>query len=551
MLTRLTVSNYALINELAVDFHKGLNSITGETGAGKSIILGAIGLITGNRADLTVLKEKDQKCIVEGIFNLEGYNLESFFLENDLDFDIQTILRREITPAGKSRAFVNDTPVNLKTMRILGLKLLDIHSQHQNLELGSRIFQLDLVDAVAETGSLLKSYRNLYRDYSGLKRSLEELILKSEKAQADLDYYQFQYTQLEEANLQPDEQEELESELEVLNHAGEIKSALVRLQELLDNDQFSALQGIKDSHKLMGSIEKYMPEAGVLAGRIESCLIEVKDILDEAAQLADKTEYNPSRAEEVNDRLGVIYSLQQKHHVATVKELLDLQKSLGEKIEQATGYDQQISASRKKLEQLQVVLQEKADELERERRSSFSKIEEHVVNDLMQLGMSRSRFRISHQKLDAPGPYGQDGVSFLFSANSDMEPDEISRIASGGEMSRLMLAIKNLLRISKKLPTIIFDEIDAGISGEIAVKMGNILKTFSITTQIINITHLPQIAARGDAHFSVYKYEENNRTYTTVKQLHDDERVEELAKMVGGENPTGTTRETARELLKY
>jgi DNA repair protein RecN (Recombination protein N) len=550
MLTRLSISNYALIDNLTIDFHEKLNSVTGETGAGKSIILGALGLILGNRADLSVLKDKSKKCVVEGSFEIGNYNLQSFFEENDLDYDSSTIIRREITSSGKFRAFINDTPVNLKAMRELGLCLIDIHSQHQNLELGNRKFQLDLVDMVSRAGMDLQQYRKLYREFILIQKNLEELTAKSEKESADLDYWQFQFNQLNEAVLHENEQEELEILLEQLNHAEDIKSAFEEVQQLLDDERFSVIQNLKDSQKKLESIKNYIPEVHDLAERLQSNLIDVKDILDETERLTEKIDHDPAKVEMVNERLNLIYSLQQKHHVNSVKELIVLKNSFGEKINHVTGYDDEIELLKNELKKSRLQLEEKADELSVIRKNSFGQIESAIVGDLQQLGMTKSKLEVVHELLPDFTVNGKDVVSFLFSANADSIPDEISKVASGGEMSRLMLAIKNLLRKSKALPTVIFDEIDSGVSGEIAVKMGNIIKSFSATTQIINITHLPQIAAKGDAHLMVYKYEENGKTYISITHLNENERIVELAKMVGGENFTETTLKTAEELLK-
>jgi DNA repair protein RecN (Recombination protein N) len=549
MLSRLSISNYALINKLQVDFHKNMNSITGETGAGKSIILGALGLILGNRADLSVLKNKDEKCIVEGQFDVTGYELNLFFEEKDLDYDTSTILRREITPAGKSRAFINDTPVNLKVLRELGLQLIDIHSQHQNLELSNQKFQLDLVDSVANSKSVLAEYKKQFSAYKNQDKLLSEIKIKAEKAKADIDYFQFQFNQLEEAKLIENEQEELEAELEKLTHSEDIKTAFSELTDLLDSETISVIRNLKDGQKAMERINDYFDEAAGLSERLQSVVFEVKDILDEANALAEKVEFNPVRIEQVHDRLNLIYSLEQKHNVSTVNELISLRDEFDEKINRAVGFDNeilklenQLGIQRNKLEQL-------ANELTEIRKKSFVTIEKSIVADLKQLGMPKSKLEVVHKLLIDFYPEGKDSVSFLFSANPDSNPDEISKIASGGEMSRLMLSIKNLLRNSKALPTVVFDEIDSGISGEIALKMGTIIKAFSSTTQIINITHLPQIAAKGDAHLQVYKFEENGKTFTSIKQLNYDERVEELAKMVGGEKLTDSTIKTAMELL--
>ena len=550
MLTRLSISNYALIDKLTVEFDAGLNTITGETGAGKSILLGALGLILGNRADLSVLKDKNQKCIVEGIFEIGNYNLKSFFNENDLDHENSTIIRREITPSGKSRAFINDTPVNLKALFDLGLQLIDIHSQHQNLELSNQKFQLNLIDTVSNSSNLLNDYQKSYKEYRNLLKELKELKEMAEKANADLDYFQFQFNQLEEAKLQIGEQAELEAELEVLTHSEEIKSALNQVHELLENERISVVQNLKESQKTLEKIRNFIFVAPELSDRLQSCMLEIKDILNEVENQAENVEYDPVRIEQINDRLNLIYSLQQKHHVGSIEELIELRNSFKERISEVAGYTEEIDQIELKVKAGFKQLAEKSVLLSNLRKSIFSEVEKAIVSDLVQLGMNKSKFTIQHQELSDYTSNGKDSVSFLFSANNDVPPAEISKIASGGEMSRLMLAIKNLLRNSKSLPTIIFDEIDSGVSGEIALKMGSIIKSFSTTTQIINITHLPQIAAKGDAHFVVYKYETDGKTFTSIKRLEENERVEELAKMVGGDNVTESILRAARELFE-
>lgn len=549
MLTRLTISNYALIDKLTVDFHRNLNTITGETGAGKSIILGALGLILGNRADLSVLKDSTQKCIVEGIFEIGSYGITLFFEENDLDYDNTTILRREITPSGKTRAFINDTPVNLKSLRELGLKLIDIHSQHQNLELGNQKFQLNLVDTVSDSSKVLNEYQKVFSEYLVLQKQLNELKQKSEKANADLDYFQFQFNQLEEAKLKEGEQENLILELETLTHAEEIKSAFLRVSNLLEDDQFSVIQNLKESKKAIENIQTFIDTAPDIAERLQSCLLELKDIVDESVLQSEKVEHNPVRVEAVNERLNLLYSLQQKHHAESVEKLIELRGSFEAKISMVIGYEEEIVSLEKALFTCDKNLNLNADKLTAQRKNIFSKVEKSIVSDLKQMGMAKTKFEVRHVPLIHFSSSGKDSVSFLFSANMDTEVAEISKIASGGEMSRLMLAIKNLLRNSKALPTVIFDEIDSGVSGEIAGKMGNIIKSFSTTTQIINITHLPQIAAKGDAHLHVFKYEKGGKTFTSLKLLSESERVEELAKMVGGESVTESTLKTAQELM--
>ena len=549
MLTRLTVSNYAIIDNLTVEFHGKLNSVTGETGAGKSVILGALGLILGSRADLSILKDTSKKCIVEGVFNIGEYSLEGFFKENDIDFAPETILRREITSAGNSRAFINDTPVNLKVLRDLGLYLIDIHSQHQNLELGSRKFQLDLVDAVAGTSEILRQYKTNYFTYKSLQKELAELVEKSDKEKAELDYFEFQFQQLHEARLEEHEQEELETQLAQLTHAEDIRNALSSVRELIENDRLSILKNLKDSIKFLEKISNYMQEAGEIARRTESVFIEIKDILAETEQISEGIEYDPGKIESYTQRLNLIYNLEQKHHVKSVGELIALRNSFEEKINLVTGYDDEIVALTSKVEDSRIELAEVAAELTVMRKNVFRYIESEILADLKQLGMPRAKLEVKHELLPDFTANGTDMVSILFSANADINADEISKVASGGEMSRLMLAIKNLYRRSKALPTVIFDEIDAGVSGEIAMKMGNIIKSFSGSAQIINITHLPQIAAKGDIHFVVYKYDEAGKTLVTIKELNRDERLVELAKMVGGDDYSEATLKTARELL--
>ena len=551
MLTKLTVSNYALIQELSVEFPSGLNMVTGETGAGKSIILGALGLILGNRADLSALKNKDEKCTVEGAFEVENYNLKHFFEENDLDYDTVAILRREITPAGKSRAFINDTPVNLKVMQELGLKLIDIHSQHQNLELSNQQYQLDVVDTVSGAFKILDEYKKQFSAVVNLKRKLAELIEKSKKANSDLDYYQFQFNQLDEAKLNENEQEELETELKKLTHAEEIKTAFQEILNLLDSEPFSVVQNIKDTQRVFDKIQNFIAEAPVLSERLQSIFFELKDIKEETEQLNEKIEHNPAKIESLNDRLNLYYSLQQKHHVSTARELIDLKNSFEEKINQAVAYDNEINSIENELKINLTELEKRAEILTETRKKVFHDIENKVVDVLRQLDIEKGKFIVTHEILPEFTQTGKDAVSFLFSANADVQPAEISKIASGGEMSRLMLAIKNLLRNSKSLPTIIFDEIDTGVSGKVADKVGDIIYELSKNMQVINITHLPQIASKGNAHYEVYKEENNSgTTVTKIKSLTYEERVIHIARMLSGKDVTQAAINNAKELLK-
>jgi DNA repair protein RecN (Recombination protein N) len=550
MLSRLTISNYTLIDELTVNFEPGFNIITGETGAGKSIILGALSLVLGVRADISAIRNIEKKCIVEGAFRLNGLQLETFFAENDLDFDNNTILRREITSAGKTRAFINDTPVNLQQIRDLALRLVDIHSQHQNLELNNHQFQLLIVDLVAKNKDLLHDYLQCFNRYNTLDSRLKSLREISAKARADLDYFEFQYNQLHEAGLQPGEQEELEEERQRLSHAEEIKSALVQVNDLLGGDHLPVLLQLKEAMGRLDKINPFLKEADEFHQRIESAYIELQDLAHETGYLAGNIEFNPQRMEEISRRLDFLYSLQQKHHLETVEQLIGLRESFEMKIAEVTNFDDEILKLEKELSRSALDLKEASVKLSQSRKNVFATIEHKVIEVLRQLSIPHAVFKVAHHVKDSFTPSGTDQVQFLFSAIKNGTPDEISRIASGGEISRVMLALKTLISGSRMLPTIIFDEIDAGISGEIALKTGAILKKLSADIQVINITHLPQIAGMGDHHFKVYKYETNAATLTSIRKLDKKERVEELATMLGGANPSETARKTARELMQ-
>ncbi len=549
MLKSLHISNYALIDELDINFHQGFNIITGETGAGKSIILGALGLILGQRADLNVLQQKDRKCTVEGTFQIKDYALEPFFEEEELDYDDLTILRREITPAGKSRAFINDTPVNLKVLQNLAIRLIDIHSQHQNLELGDRFFQLRLVDLVAGNESLLKEYGQVFQELSSQRKKLAVLQEEADKAKADLDYFQFQFQQLDEARLKDQEQEELEAEQGTLEHAEEIKLTFGQMTEDLEREEAGILLRLKEHLSQISKLAAFMPEARLIRERLESCYLELKDLVVESASIAEHAEHDPGRIQLVTERLDLIYSLQQKFRVGSVGELIALKNEFDQKIQQIASFDDEIEAVSKRVTELTALVNEQAEVIRGRRGAVAGLISESVEEVLQKLGMVNAILQVQFEPLDEAGVNGMDEVRFLFSANKSSVPLEISRIASGGEISRVMLALKTLITDSKSLPTIVFDEIDTGISGEVALKMGIILREMSSNMQVINITHLPQIAGKGQHHFKVYKYDGDERTFTSIRQLNDDERVEELALMLGGEKASETTRKTARELL--
>jgi len=550
MLTRLKIQNYALIRELEVDLSPGFSIITGETGAGKSILLGALSLILGQRADSSVLNDKSVKCVVEANFRIDGLGLEELFVANDLDFDSMAIFRREINPAGKSRAFINDSPVMLKVMQDIGYRLIDIHSQNQNLEINDQTFQMMVVDICAGNQGNLMKYRHCYRDYRKITSDLHEAELEVEKSKTDLDYFQFQFEQLYKASLIEPEQEELEKELELLTHAEEIKSGLSNVTELLNGDNSSSLIQTKTSIGLITKMINFLPEAKDLAQRLGSMYVDLKDIAQEIAWIEEKVEFDPERISTISSRLDLIYSLQQKHHVQSVKELIEIRDYFDLKIRTVSLNEEELFrlSQLKELKYAEVVAS--AQHLSAERSSVVGDIEARVSSQLLLLGMPNSKFKVEISPEDIPSTNGMDRVNFLFTANKNGLLYEISKVASGGELSRLMLAIKALISRSKALPTIIFDEIDSGVSGDIADRMGIILKEISADMQVINITHLPQIAARGDHHFLVYKQDSANDTTTHLKRLTKDERVEELAKMLSGENITAAAILNAEELLK-
>jgi len=503
----------------------------------------------GQRADLNVLQVKDRKCTVEALFNIKDYQLQEFFEREELDYDDQTILRREISPAGKSRAFINDTPVTIKVLQELALRLIDIHSQHQNLELGNHSFQLNLVDMVAENGKLLVEYGKTFRASQKQSKILHDLQNEAEKARADLDYFQFQFQQLDEAKLKENEQQELELEQATLEHAEEIKTTFGQFGEDMDGEELGLLIRLKEYVGQFGKLAEVMPKGKEVAERLESCYLELKDLVADCADVAERAEHDPERIQLVSERLDMIYALQQKFRVGSVEELLALKDEYDQKIGQIASFDDEIEDAEKNLVVLQAEVNKQAEELSRRRNAVAGRITGSVEEVLQKLGMVNAVFKLRFNPMEHAGPSGLDDLSFAFSANKNGQPQDIAKIASGGEISRVMLALKTLITDSKALPTIIFDEIDTGISGEVALKMGGILKEMSANVQIINITHLPQIAGKGEHHFKVYKFDEADRTYTSIRQLGADERIEELAQMLSGANASETARKTARELL--
>ncbi len=549
MLNTLHVRNYALIRHLEIDFMGGLTIITGETGAGKSILLGALGLLLGNRADTSVLLDKDKKCIVEGSFRIGNYGLEEFFSENDLDYEDPVIFRREIAPGGKSRAFINDTPVNLPLVRELGIRLVDIHSQHQNLNMQDHRFQLTVVDTVAGNRNRLDEYRDRYGNFRELERRLAGLRERARQAQADLDYYSFQFKQLDEARLSGDEQESLEQELQTLDHAEEITRNLMLVHSLLDGEEGSARELLQKAMQAFSAIRDYYPPAGELGERISSAWIDLKDLAADAESDGSTIELDPARQQAVRERLDLLYGLMQKHGVNGIPELIGIRDELDAKIADIASYDEQIASLDKECNEARATVRNMAGELSSIRGKAIPGIEKEVNGMLRILGIPNASFRISVQILDELTASGKDEVEFLFSANKKVPPREISKVASGGELSRLMLSIKSLLSDSLELPTIIFDEVDSGVSGEIADKVGGIMKQMSMGKQIINITHLPQVAGKGEHHYLVFKSEVEGEERTGIRLLEDEERVLEIARMLSGEELTEAAISNARELM--
>ncbi len=548
MLKSLKIQNYALIDEISVDFGPGLTIITGETGAGKSILIGALSLLTGSRADTGVLKDKEKKCVVEGIFDISRYNLQALFDQNDLDYENITFIRREISPSGRSRAFINDTPVALNTLRQITSHLIDIHSQHDNLLLNNPDYQLEVLDAYADNHKLLKQYSTEYNNLIQIRHKLQELKEKAQKEKTEADYLQYQFDQLEKANLKTGELQDLEEEQRQLSHTEEIKNALGQITYLLNNEENSAIEMVRQAWRSAEQITDFLPGAKQLAQRLESSFIELQDIASETEIMFNDIEYDPDRLETINQRLDQLYELLHKFSVTTVKELLQIKQELEQKLLDITSYDQQIKELEDQYNQQLQKVQDIAQQLSSRRKGSKPKFEKEILLLITDLGMPNARFEVKIEQTDLT-PKGQDKITFFFSANKKIDPQPITKVASGGELSRLMLAIKYIVSQSKTLPTIIFDEIDTGVSGEIADRMGQLIKKISSRLQVIDITHLPQIAAKADTHILVYKDETTDTTMTKLKILSPEERIQEIAKMLSGEQVTQAAIEHARHLV--
>ena len=550
MLRSLYIQNYALIEKLDISFGAGFSVITGETGAGKSIILGAIGLLLGQRAEVKAIRQGASKCVIEARFDISAYGMEPFFEENELEYEEECILRREVYASGKSRAFINDTPASLVQMKELGEQLIDVHSQHQNLLLNKEGFQLNVLDILSHNDEQLSVYQSLYREWKQTQQDLADLIARAEQNKADEDYIRFQLEQLEEANLSAGEQEELEQETDTLSHAEEIKAGLFRVGQLLTSDEGGLLAGLKESLNTMLGLQKVYSPATELAERLESTYIELKDVSQEVSSQEEDVEFNPERLEEVNDRLNLIYTLQQKHRVTTVEELLALTEEYAAKLAAITSYDERIGELTTLCDTLYNKVKKQAAVLTKARTGAAREVEKQMASRLVPLGMPNVRFQVEMGMRKEPGVHGEDTVNFLFSANKNGALQSISSVASGGEIARVMLSIKAMIAGAVKLPTIVFDEIDTGVSGEIADRMADIMQEMGEQDrQVISITHLPQIAARGCAHYKVYKQDNEIETNSHIRRLADEERVEEIAHMLSGATLTEAALNNAKALL--
>ena len=551
MLKSLNIKNFVLIDELDIRFEDGFSVITGETGAGKSVILGALGLVLGERADSKSIQSGKEKCVIEAVFDISDYGLQAYFAENDLEFDpAECLFRRELYISGKSRAFINDIPVQLSVVKILGDKLIDIHSQHQNLLLADSQYQLNVVDVMAQTQQQLSEYKSAYHLYTSVNEEIRDFIEKSQAAKNEEDFIRFQYDELNALKLQAGEQEELEQELETLTHSEEIKIALYKVEDALNGEEQSVLGKVKESVSAVEHVTACFPKAEEFRERLNSAYIELSDIASEINSLKDDIEYDPERINAVNERLSAIYSLQQKHKVSTVEELIERCSVYAEKLHSIESFDEEIEKLQKRQQELLETLMKQAGELTNLRKKAAKNIEKEIIDLMVSLGIINARFQISFSAKEKLSISGMDDISFLFSANKNEELKPVAQTASGGEISRLMLCIKSIIAGFTALPTIIFDEIDTGVSGEIAAAMAAIMQSLGNKMQVITITHLPQIAAKGKKHYSVYKEDTQERTHTRIRLLGQTERTEEIARMLSGAQLTAAAIENAKALLK-
>ena len=550
MLQRLAIRNYALIDTLDIDFSKELNILTGETGAGKSIILGALSLLLGQRAESKYFFNQEKKCVIEGAFKIDDYHLKQFFEEQDLDYEAETVLRREISLDGKTRAFINDTPVTVAILKQVGEQLIDIHSQHATLAINTESFQLLVLDTLCNHASLLAEYQQALGQHKQVTKKLKELELALSEAISAQEYIQYQFEELEKAGLQANEQEDLEQELKSLTHAEEIKRNLSAALFLLSNGEQTSIAQLKEVVQLSKAIEKYATGIQPLIERLQSSLIELKDIATELERLAQGTSINEARTNMISERLDILYTLQKKHRVSTVADLLVLRDQFSAQLQQLLSGEEEIKGLQQEESQLKTNLVNLALKLSTNRKDAIPALEKQVQTALASVGMPHAQLRVSQETdINLLNLTGADRIQFLFSANKGQEPMPMNKVASGGELSRLMLCIKSLIAKKTALPTIIFDEIDTGISGEIALKVGAIMEQMAQNMQVITITHLPQIASKKGKHFRVFKNEAGEQTSTGIEVLHKDERILEVAKMLGGEQASAAALEHAKELL--
>ena len=551
MLKQLYIKNFTLIDELDIELFSGFSVITGETGAGKSIILGAIGLLLGQRADSKALKQGADKCVIEAHFDLSRYDLQPLFADNEIEYDAEdTIIRRELTSAGKSRAFINDTPVALSMLKELGERLVDVHSQHQNLLLNKQDFQLSVVDIIADDKKTLEAYRQSYSQWQTAQHQLEALEADIEQNRQQTDFLQFQYEELAAANLTAGEQEELEQQSDTMTHAEDIKTALYEADNALYADVNGAVGQVKTALQALSGITRVLPKSQELVERLNSCHIELKDIAQEVNGMLEDCEFDPAELDSINQRLDRLYDLQHKYHASTVEELIGQRDALKQKLSNIENSDEAIAELKARCEQLKADCQQQADKLSKLRHKAAKEIEQQMHQRLVPLGMPNVRFQISIEQQEL-GRSGQDNVAFLFSANTSTPLQPVSQVASGGEIARVMLSLKAMISGAVKLPTIIFDEIDTGVSGKIAEKMAEIMQEMGATErQVISITHLPQIAARGTHHYRVSKEETPQGTTSHMEQLSDEQRIHEIAQMLSGSEITEAAIQNAKELLK-
>jgi DNA repair protein RecN (Recombination protein N) len=549
MLKQLNIKNYALIKELELKPSDSLSVVTGETGAGKSIMLGALGLLMGNRADTKVLWNAEEKCVTEAVFDIKGYKLKDVFKAEDLDYDNTTVIRREISPGGKSRAFINDTPVTLEVMKKISSLLLDVHSQHETLLLGQQSFQLALVDAFAENENLRNDYTTAWKTYLATKKEYETLKAEAETLKAESDYIRFQLDELVKADLHDLDQAKLESEAKIMEHAEEIKQRFRASLAILQDGEYASRNSISEARSLMQQVNAYAEKYNTLFGRIDSLLIELDDIINELEREESSIDFDAERAEFVKERISTLYRLLKKHRLSDVAELIALQEELQEKANITDNVDEALATRKKAYEQAEKELKALAKKLSDTRHKVFAALAKEITSPLKELGIATAVIEFESQPVE-PNASGADKIDILFSANKGISPRPLAQVASGGEFARLMFCIKQVMAEKQAMPTLVLDEIDTGVSGEIALKLGDMMKKMAKKHQLITISHLPQIAAKGDAHFYVYKDNSSSKTISIIKELDEKERIEKIAEMIGGAKPSKTALDSAKELMK-